>query len=356
MTNANETLWSPVGRPIEEILSPRPRRQDLSGFEPVYSDIVDYILRCTHRIWEEKNVGLCRTHYGADCVVHTLAGETRGVDQVIANTLATLAEFPDRTLLGEDVIWSEDAPGRYHTSHRIISPMTHQGDGAFGTATHRRAFVLTIADCVCVENRIVEEWMARDNLWLARQLGLDPWAIAQTQAAADQDGDQERHAWRGADLQRVWDGQGLTAPPPQDSASARIARAFDLAINQAMLGEAAMVFSSAVEGRWPSGRRIFGRPGWIGAVNQLLAMLDRPAWVLDHWAETPLPGGDTAVALRWSIAGLHARPGVYGPATGRHLLVLGLSHFTVRNAEVIEDTTVFDDLAILRQIAGGMSQ
>ena len=113
MTNANETLWSPVGRPIEEILAPRPRRQDLSGFEPVYSDIVDYILRCTHRIWEEKNVGLCRTHYGEDCVVHTLAGETRGVDQVIANTLATLAEFPDRTLLGEDVIWSEDAPGRY---------------------------------------------------------------------------------------------------------------------------------------------------------------------------------------------------------------------------------------------------
>jgi len=53
---------SPAGRRIEEILAQRPRRQALEGFEPIYSDIVDYILRCTHRIWEEKNVGLIVTH------------------------------------------------------------------------------------------------------------------------------------------------------------------------------------------------------------------------------------------------------------------------------------------------------
>src|SRR4051794_5608832 len=35
-----------------------PQRQGMRGFNPDYVDIVDYIVRVTHRIWEEKNVGL----------------------------------------------------------------------------------------------------------------------------------------------------------------------------------------------------------------------------------------------------------------------------------------------------------
>lgn len=29
----------------------RPRSQSLRGFDDCYTDIVDYIVRCTHRIW-----------------------------------------------------------------------------------------------------------------------------------------------------------------------------------------------------------------------------------------------------------------------------------------------------------------
>ena len=31
------------------------RRQPLAGFDEDYVDIVDYIVRCTHKIWEEKH-------------------------------------------------------------------------------------------------------------------------------------------------------------------------------------------------------------------------------------------------------------------------------------------------------------
>ena len=58
---------SPAGRMLDELLEEGPRRQELPGYEPVYRDFIDYILRCTHRIWEQKNVGLCRSHYAADC-------------------------------------------------------------------------------------------------------------------------------------------------------------------------------------------------------------------------------------------------------------------------------------------------
>ena len=35
----------------------------LRGFDDEFTDIVDYILRITQRIWEGKQVGLCRDYY-----------------------------------------------------------------------------------------------------------------------------------------------------------------------------------------------------------------------------------------------------------------------------------------------------
>ena len=48
----------------------RPRVQSLRGFDPEYTDIVDYIIRCTHRIWDERDVGLIYTHYTHNCVLY----------------------------------------------------------------------------------------------------------------------------------------------------------------------------------------------------------------------------------------------------------------------------------------------
>jgi predicted ester cyclase len=351
---ADARIPSPAGRSIEDLLSPRPRRQALDGFDADYSDIVDYIIRCTHRIWEEKNVGLCRSHYGEDCRIHTLAGPVRGVEAVVANTLATLAAFPDRSLIGEDVIWSEDAPGLFHTSHRIVSLMTHLGDDALGPATGRRAQVTTIADCLVRENRIVEEWLVRDNAHLVRQLGLDPWTVARAQAEGDRALTGETHDWRREKIMRVRSGRGLAKPTASDHPAAAPARMLTKAVNDGALGEAAQQLSVSAEGNWPSGRRWFGRGGWIGAINQLTSVLEAPRLVVDHLAATALPHDEIAVAIRWSLAGRHVRPGVYGPETGRDLLILAVSHYRMRHGRIVEDVTVFDEMAILRQLAGGL--
>ena len=36
----------------------RKRSQSLEGFDDIYTDIVDYIIRCTHNIWDERDIGL----------------------------------------------------------------------------------------------------------------------------------------------------------------------------------------------------------------------------------------------------------------------------------------------------------
>ena len=297
--DADPQVLSPVGRALDEVLAERPRRQALGdGFEPVYSDIVDYILRCTHRIWEEKNVGLCRTHYADSCVMHTLNGPARGLDAVVQGTVGTLAAYADRIVVGEEVIWSEDAPGLYHSSHRIMSRSTHAGDDPqFGPATGRVQGAVTVADCLVKDNLIVEEWLVRDNARAAVQLGLEPWDIARAQAEADGRGDPARHEWRADWIAAVRD--ATPTLPPDEHPAHGPAKALATAFVDDNYGLAAQACSPAVEVRWPTNRQGWGRGAWIGCLMQLRSLLHKARFRLDHWCARPLPGG----TWRWRCAG-----------------------------------------------------
>lgn len=348
---------SPAGRTLAELLEPGPSRQRLPGYEPAYRDFVDYIVRCTHRIWEQKNVGLCRTHYAADCVIHTLAGPVTGVDSVVQNTISTLAATPDRLLIGEDVIWSDEgqsgAGTDLYSSHRIVSCSTHMSyDSLLGEATFASNGVMTIADCLCRENRIVEEWLVRDNLRGVLQVGGDPWAVAQAQASADRDGDQRRHQWRKDWIAATRESCDVDIPP--DHPAERPAAMLAAALRDDLFGEAAVALSPTCEVRWPSNRHGWGRGYWIGCCTQIRGVLHNSAHRLEHVAARPLPDGDVAVALRWALAGKHAGDGLWGKATGRDVLIAAVSHYRLRDGTVMEDTTVFDELAVLRQVCGGL--
>jgi hypothetical protein len=78
----------------------------MQGFDPKFTTPEDYILGVTHEIWEDRGIATLHRYYAPDIVVRSPASVVTGNQGVIAATMATLAEFPDRTLLGEDVIWS----------------------------------------------------------------------------------------------------------------------------------------------------------------------------------------------------------------------------------------------------------
>jgi hypothetical protein len=351
--NQDPEVLSPVGRPMREQLAQGPRRQPLDGFEPVYRDIVDYIVRCTHRIWEEKNVGLCRTHYSDDCVMHTMAGPSFGKEIVTQNTIGSLSAYADRIVLAEDVIWSEDAPGVYYSSHRISSRATHFGDEPLiGPATMRGSGVATIADCKVIANLIVEEWLVRDNSTALWQVGADPRTIAAAAATTDKEGDRARHAWRSEAIAATRTGKDVEIE--DNHPAAPLAAMLRSALVDDLYGDAAAHLSPCVEVRWPSRRRGFGRGFWIGCLVQLGNALHDRAFRCEHVAARPLPNGDVAVALRWSLAGIHNGTGVWGEPSGRELWLLAVSHYRVRGELVIEDSTVFDEVSVLRQVAGGL--
>ena len=344
---------SPAGRTAAELLAQRPRLQALDGFDPVYSDIVDYIVRCTHRIWEEKDVGLCRTHYADSCVMHTLNGPSSGLENVVQGTLAALAAYADRQVIADDVIWSEDSPGLFYSSHRITSRSTLEGtDAVYGQSTGRAQMATTVADCVVRENLIVEEWLFRDNARAALQMQHEPGAVAKAQALADQAGDPARHAWRQQWIEQT---RGFAQTWPDSTQPAHgPARLLYAAWCKDLYGEAASQVSPSIEVLWPTGRSGWGRGYWIGCLMQLRAQLKNFKLAIEHWAARPLPNAEVAVALRWSACGVHAGPGPWGPPTGREILVAGSSHYVLRHGRIVRDQTVFDELAVLRQVHGGL--
>lgn len=342
-------------RDISELLAPEGgRRHSLAGFDDDYVDFVDYIIRCTHRIWEEKRVALIRSHYATDCVLHTLAGDVHGVEAVVQNTVKTMAAFPDRTLYGDEVIWSGNDRVGFYSSHRIVSHMTNFGAGEFGPPTRRRATVTTIADCLVLANRIVEEWLVRDNFSLVLQLGLDPHAIARGRAAALDRAQpaqaQSDHAQDAAESTPDAEWQP-SADEGTDSPACRWAADTLRALwNGRDFSKVREVYSPTCTVWAPSGRVLFGHGEIIGWYIHVLGALCDARVRVGHVCAVPSDARTVELAVRWTLDGTHTGPGLHLPATGQPIHVLGVTHWRVVDGRVTEEWTVFDELAVLTQM------
>ncbi len=346
------------GRDIAQILGPQGEvRQNVPGFDPDYVDIVDYILRCTHRIWEQKDVGLITTHYAADIVVHMMTGSAQGLDGVIAGTSRTLSAFPDRTLTGEAVIWSDEQAGNgsgaYLSSHRITSTATNLGPSELGPATGRRITFTTIADCLCKANLIIEEWLVRDYSHMALQLGFHPRAVARAHADADR-AQGGRAEWRKAAMARVVEAppSGFTndaVPDPHRDPCAFAHAFFDQIITHRRFGRVRETYSSAAHWAGPGGRRLFGWGEITGWFTALIGSFGDVRLRIQHVAAV-----DDMIAVRWELAGTHDGGALYGAATGEPIYILAVTHWQIAHRVIVDEVTVFDEVALLRQLEGGL--
>lgn len=338
----------------------RPRTMPMPGFDEEFSDIVEYILRITYRIWEGNRPELVLRYYSEDCVIHTLSGPVVGAHAVANNTRATLEAFPDRRLIGDEVIWSDDGVAGFYTSHRITSPMTHLGPGHWGPPTGKRAKVQTIADCMVRDNHIYEEWLMRDGLAMAGQLGLPADRLAQELAARMRD-NAALQAWAQAEITRVEntpghrDGHRHTHARAAGGAGALACDFLRQLWDHGNHDTLARMMPRGAALHGPSGRELTGPDAIADDAGQLLAGLENPAFSIDHVAvNPPLASGVIAVAVRWMLTGRYARPGIYGEPTGSRLLIMGSTHLDIHDSMIVEAWTVFDELAVRAQVAGGL--
>ena len=110
--------------------SGRPRVQSLDGFDDIYTDIVDYIVRCTHRIWDERDIGLIYSHYTHNCTVYGTTGTVYNREDMVLDTIQRIVSMPERRGMATQVIWAGNDVDGFYTSHFVTGSGRHTPDPA----------------------------------------------------------------------------------------------------------------------------------------------------------------------------------------------------------------------------------
>lgn len=317
----------------------------MKGFDPKFKDLPDFIIGITKEIWEDRGIATLHRYYGDEMAVRSPASVVVGNKNVISATMATLAEFPDRTLLGEDVIWSGDEDNGFLSSHRLLSTATHLNSGLYGEATGKKLRYRIIADCAARDNAIYDEWLVRDQGAIVRQMGWDPKAFAAD--LIEREGGPEncvRPLTPEIDVEGPYKGKGNDHPVGKRYAEllTRIMSADMTAI----VGE----YDRAVQVELPGGRtgHSYGDVDqfWMG----LRAALPRATFEIHHVIGRDDPEFSPRAAVRWSLTGKHEGWGYFGTPTGADVHVMAISHAEFGPWGLRREYVLFDETAIWKQI------
>ena len=319
----------------------------LKGFDPKWKDFPDYIIGVTKEIWEDRGIATLHQYYSDDIIDRSPSSVVTGNQNVIAATMATLAEFPDRELPGEDVIWSgSDETGDLLSSHRLLSTATHMNAGIYGPATGKRLTYRIIADCAARNNQIYDEWLIRDQGAIVRQMGWDPKAYA-VDLIAREGGPEKcvKPLTPKTDRRGAYEGHG------NDHALCQRHAGIMSRIMSADLSAVPKEYDRAVQSELPGGVTVHGWKPVDQFWLSLRAAFPNAKFQIDHQIGREDPMMPPRSALRWSLYGKHEGWGAFGQPTGADVYVLGISHAEFGPWGLRREYVVYDETAIWKQIA-----
>ncbi len=310
-----------------------------------WTDFPDYIIKITKEIWEDRGIETLNRYYSEDIPVRSPMGIQRGNQDVIAATMATCHEFPDRQLFGEDVIWSNDPEHGHLSSHRLITRGTHLRDGQFGPATGRNWTVRVIADCAAKGETIYDEWLVRDYGGIVRQLGMEPRAFARD--LIEREGGPEAMSkpfLPENDIDGGYHGRGN-----DNEWGARYADTLSRIMNKDF-NHILADYDRAVIGEYAGAVQAIGREPvsefWVGLRSSF------PSATFEIHHQIGMDGDmlSPRAAIRWSLDGTHDGWGTFGQPTGAHVHVMGMCHAEFGPWGLRREFALFDEIAIWKQI------
>ena len=317
----------------------------MKGFDPKFKDFPDYIIGITKEIWEDRGIATLHQYYSDDIVVRSPGSVVVGNQNVIAATMATLAEFPDRTLLGEDVIWSGTPEEGMLSSHRLLSTATHLNDGMYGEATGKALVYRIMADCHAINNQINDEWLIRDQGAIIRQMGWEPKQYAAE--LIEREGGPEncvRPMTPEIDQPGPYKGRGN-----ENEWGAKYADILTRIMGADMAAIPAE-YDRAVQTEYPGGLTGHSHGSvdafWMG----LRASFPNATFQIEHVIGRDDPLMPPRAAVRWSLTGKHDGWGSFGTPTGKDVYVLGICHAEFGPYGVRREYAIFDDAMIWKQI------
>ena len=317
----------------------------MKGFDKKYKNFPDYILKITKQIWEGKDVDSIGEFYTDNIPVRSPFGITYGNKPVIEATYNTLKEFPNRQLLGEDVIWNGNDDKGYHSSHRILSKGTHLGDGFYGKPTGKDIYYRVIADCACKDNQVYDEWIVRDQGAMVRQIGYTPKEFAQIMI--DKEGGLEK-------AKKLFDKNDIKPSDyypinvekssPGENYSKILSKVFEGGYDFKDYNRASNIY-------WPGNKLGHGREDISKFWNSLKDIFTDIKFTIEHVGYLDESDKNPRASIRWFLEGMHSNDSEdYGKKTNSKLFIMGINHVELNQDGIIREWVLFDEVAIWKQI------
>ena len=327
--------------------------QSMRGFEDTYRNIIDYIVRITYRIWEDRDVEYIGDTYSGTSRAYDDYGLQLGNQKIIDDTHHTTGAFSDIKLIADEVVWAGDDEIGYHTSHRTIIRGTNDGDSKYGPATNKQIDVLVIANCVALENEIFLEHVLYNNSSMLQQLGHNLSAIV-PRLTADAPAGWPRDA-------KTWDAlRSATSPAVPISIAApidgfdvdRFARAtFEELWNRKNYGVLSEAYVSDFTFAGPTDRVFKGARPYQDLLQSLSQAFPDLELQVDevYWMGNEDEGFLTSE--RWSAEGTHTGTGPYGEPTGKSVQIWGITQHKIVNGKIVAEWMLFNELDLMMQLA-----
>ena len=310
---------------------------DPIAYKP-YADPDDFIREVTDLIWVDRAIGHIYENYEPDSIVHGSYGTSVGVDEVVEGSLMRIAATPDRVGQAEDVIWEQRGDDAFLSSHLVLSvdPETH--------------FISrTIANCLYRRGRMVQEWVVRDYLAIALQLGQDPDEVAREKTFLGYSGSMSEPAPENV----LAVGDSGPRPDEHRAEAQLVLDMIDKVWNSRDL--------NAVEQYWirdlvlhTVGYRTIVRPeGYRRALLRMLRPFPAGRFeVRDVSTNEAVRYAGLRVAVTWVFRGNYVGTPDFGPLTNTPIEILGVSQFLVQDGRLVREVRIYDEIALRTQIIG----
>jgi len=332
-------------------------KQSMRGFESTYQNIIDYIVRITYKIWEDRDVEYIRDTYSDTSQVYDDYGLQLGCEKIIADTHHTTGAYSDIQLIADEIIWAGDDEIGYHTSHRTIIRGTNDGDSNYGPATNKYIDVVVIANCVALENEIFLEHVLYNNSSMLLQLGLDLDDVVAKLATSPPTGWPRDAA--------TWDGLRNAASPEKPLSVISPIAGFDVDrfardnLDRLWNGRDYDALSANYDANLaftgPTDRAFTGIKPYQEFLSSIVTAFPDLELQVDevYWMGNDKDGYLTSE--RWSAMGTHSGAGIYGDPTDRSIEIWGITQHKIVDGRVVGECMLFNELDLMMQLAAAGS-
>ena len=191
----------------------------------------------------------------------------------------------------------------------------------------------------------------RDNVSAIRQLGLDVQEIVRKMAERDIAKGMTQEV---GEVERL---QGQMPPeimPPTSSGGFDVEdfvkRSYHEIWNWRLFNKIKTYYAEHYLCHSASDREFYGLGDFTAFILAMLQAFPDAKMSVDHlyWLGDDDKGYRAAV--RWTLVGTHDGYGIYGEPTGRRVSIMGITHHTIKHVQFVEEWTVFDELALMKQL------